>query len=251
MSRRSIIIATTTLTLGAPVFSQTAPQAQSEPQEHQRSMQSVMQANGGSLLQASPSASAPAGSNSPTNKTPYSLFAVGEPEPKVLRKHDLVNIVVQEVSEYTATGTSDLKRDSNLDAKVDQFVKFNPSSFSLHGTGQATNPVEIKMEGERDFKGDASVDRSDTVTLRLEAEVIDVKPNGTLVLQSKKHIKTDDEDQTIILSGVCRVTDIDATNSVLSTDLQDLDLQKITTGAIHDTTKRGILHRILDFLNPF
>jgi flagellar L-ring protein FlgH len=248
MSRRSIIIATTTLTLTGPVLSQTAPQP--EP-EHQRSMQSVMQANGGSLLQASPSASTPAGSTASVNKTPYSLFAVGEPEPKVLRKHDLVNIVVQETSQYTATGDSNQVRDSNIDAKVDQFVKFSPSSFSLHGTGQATNPVEIKMEGERDFKGTAAIDRNDTVTLRLEAEVVDVKPNGTLVLQSKKHIKNDDEDQTIILSGVCRVTDIDASNSVLSTDLQDLDLQKITIGAIHDTTKRGFLHRILDFLNPF
>jgi flagellar L-ring protein precursor FlgH len=248
MSRRSIIIATTTIGLGGPVLAQSAP-----PQEHQRSVQAVMQGSGGSLLQASPPAAAPSGASAgPNTKTPpYSLYAVGEPEPKVLRKHDLVNIVVQETSNFTATGDSNQVRDSNLDAKVDQFVSFNPSSFSLHGTGQATNPVEVKLEGERDFKGTAAVDRSDTVTLRLEAEVIDVKPNGTLVLQSKKHIKTDEEEETIILSGVCRVTDIDATNSVLSTDLQDLDLQKITVGAIHDTTKRGYLHRLLDFINPF
>ena len=244
MSRRRIIIATTSFTVGASALAQSAP-----PQDHQRSMQSVMQGSGGSLLQASPSAATPAGANS---KTPsYSLYAVGDPEPKVLRKHDLVNIVVQEVSTYTATGDSNQVRDSNFDAKVDQFVRFSPSSMSLHGTGQATNPVEVKLEGERDFKGTAAVDRSDAVTLRVEAEVIDVKPNGTLVLQSKKHIKTDEEEQTIILSGVCRVTDIDATNSVLSTDLQDLDLQKITTGQIHDTTKRGYLHKLLDFLNPF
>jgi flagellar L-ring protein precursor FlgH len=243
MSKRSIIIAATTLGVGGPIL------AQSAPPEQQRTMQSVMQSNGGSLLQASPAATVPVGSSL---KTPaYSLYAVPEQEPKVLRKHDLVNIVVQETSNFTATGDSNQVRDSNIDAKVDQFVSFNPSSFSLHGTGQATNPVEIKMEGERDFKGTAAVDRSDTVTLRLEAEVIDVKPNGTLVLQSKKHIKTDEEEETIILSGVCRVTDIDATNSVLSTDLQDLDLQKITKGAIHDTTKRGLIHRLLDWINPF
>ena len=120
------------------------------------------------------------------------------PQPKVLKKHDLVNIVVQEVSQYASTGTTDLKRNSDLDAKVDQFVSLNLKSLSLHGTGTPTNPVEVKMEGARDFKGDASVDRSDTFTLRLEAEVIDVKPNGTMVLQAKKHIKTDDEEQTFI-----------------------------------------------------
>ena len=41
------------------------------------------------------------------------------------------------------------------------------------------------------------------------------------------------------------------TNSVLSTDLHDLDLQKVTKGAVRDTTKRGILPRLLDFINPF
>src|SRR5271170_4557417 len=111
MSRRSrsIIIATTTLCVGGPVLAQSSPQ----PQEHQRSMQSVMQGSGGSLLQASPAAAAPAGANAKT--PPYSLYAVGEPEPKVLRKHDLVNIIVQETSNFTATGDSNQVRDSNLD----------------------------------------------------------------------------------------------------------------------------------------
>jgi flagellar L-ring protein FlgH len=247
MSKRRIIIATTTLGIGSTVLAQSAP-----PQEHQKTMQAVMQGNGGSLLQASPAAAIAPGTNGASAKTAgYSMYAVAEQEPKVLKKHDLINIVVQEVNNFQATGTTDLQRASDLDAKVDQFVYFNPKSMSLHGTGQATNPVEIKMEGSRDFKGDAAIDSSNTITLRLEAEVIDVKPNGTLVVQSKKHIKTDEEEETIILTGVCRVQDVDATNSVLSTDLQDLDLQKVTKGAIRDTNKRGLLHRLLDFINPF
>lgn len=208
------------------------------------STQAQMQNSGGSLMQASVSDTA-------TGASAYSLYAVPEPQPKVLKKHDLINIVVQEVSTYVSTGTTDLKKKADLDARVDQFVKLNLATFSLHGTAQATNPVEAKIAGARDFKGDASVDRSDTVTLRLEAEVIDVKPNGTLVVQARKHIKTDDEEQTVILTGTCRVQDVDTANSVLSSDLHDLDLQKKTKGAVRDNTKRGIIPRIFDFVNPF
>ena len=208
-----------------------------------RTTQAVMQSNGGSLMQAS--------DDSASVASAYTLYGVPEPQAKVLKKHDLVNIVVQEVSQYASTGTADLQRAADFDAKVDQFIALNLKSLSLHGTGQATNPVEAKFEASRDFKGTGNVDRSDTFTIRLEAEVIDVKPNGTMVIQARKHIKTDEEDTNVILTGTCRVQDVDTTNSVLSTDLHDLDLVKQTKGAVRDATKRGLIHRLLDFVNPF
>jgi flagellar L-ring protein FlgH len=245
MSRRNVIFATATLSLGGGVFAQTATSSPSGTRAPDTQL--LMQASGGSLMQASMTES-----SDPNVKTPsYNMLAVSEPEPKVLRKHDLVSIVVQEISSYQSTGDTNEQKNADFDAKVDQWIKLNLGQFSVHGTGQANNPVEMKLEGERDFKGTAAMDRSDTETLRVEAEVIDVKPNGTLVLQARKHIKNDEEDQTIILTGTCRVQDIDASNSVLSTDLHDLDLQKVTKGMVRDGNKRGWLPRILDWLNPW
>ena len=51
-----------------------------------------------------------------------------------------------------------------------------------------------------------------------------MKPNGTLVLQARKRIKTDDEDQTCTGSGICRVEAITAENALLSTPLVDVAL---------------------------
>jgi flagellar L-ring protein precursor FlgH len=209
--------------------------------------QTLMQGSGGSLLQASvPQQLEPVNSKTPS----YSLYAVAEPEPKVLKKHDLINVIVREESQSESKGVTDLKKNTDIDAKVDSFIKLDPANFAIQG-GVLKNPPEIKMSGTRNYKGDATATRSDTVVVRLEGEVLDVKPNGTLVVQARKHIKTEDEEQTFVLTGVCRVQDVDASNSVLSTDLHDLDLQKITTGAVRDTTRRGLLPRLLDFLNPF
>ena len=159
--------------------------------------------------------------------------------------------MVQETSSYTASGDASYSKQADFDAKVDQWIKLNLATFSLHGTAQANNPVETKLEGTRDWKTSGAFDRADSETLRLEAEILDVKPNGTLVVQARKHIKNDEEEQTIILTGTCRVQDVDSSNSVLSTDLHDLDLKKVTTGVIRDNTKRGLLPRLLDFVNPF
>lgn len=233
-----------TMGLASRAAAQNAPRtvAQSSP-----NTQAMMQNSSGSLLLAT----LPQQSGANEKTASYSMIAVSEPQPKILKKHDLITIIVQEVSSYESKGTTDLQKAADFDAKVDQWISLRLGALSVHGTGQATNPVETKLEATRDFNGQADVDRSDTFTLRLEAEVIDVKPNGTLVVQAKKHIKTDEEDQQIILTGTCRVQDVDASNSVLSTALHDLDLQKVSKGAVRDTTKRGLIPRLLDFINPF
>ena len=220
--------------------------------EAQPDTRTLMAADGGSLLQATqpPPDTGPSTDAAGTTKGPsYSLYAVPDSDPHVLKKHDLVNIVVREESKSATTGLSDQQRAVDFDAKVDAFVRFKAAAFSLYPTG-GTNP-EVKLEGKRDFQGTGEYDRTDTMTTRLEAEVIDVKPNGTLVIQARRHMKIDDEDISVTLTGVCRVQDVDATNAVLSTDMHDLNLQKTTTGQVHDTTKRGLLHQLLDLVNPF
>jgi len=110
---------------------------------------------------------------------------------------------------------------------------------------------ELKTSGQRDFKGTAQLERDDSYTGRITAEVLDVKPNGTLILQASEDIKTDDEDQKVTLLGTCRVEDIAADNTVLSNQLFNLSLNKQHKGAVKDTTKRGWFERFFDWANPF
>jgi flagellar L-ring protein precursor FlgH len=214
--------------------------------------QALMAEEGGSLLQATtPPPEDKAGGTPGSGRTPsYNLYAVPDAEPHVLKKHDLVNIVVREQSTSATGGQSNQQRAVDFDAKVDSFIKFKLAAASIYGLA-GNNLPEVKLEGKRDFQGTGEYDRTDSMTTRLEAEVIDVKPNGTLVIQARRHMQVDEETIHVTLTGVCRVQDVDATNSVLSTDMHDLDLRKTTTGQVRDTTKRGLLHQLLDILNPF
>lgn len=180
-----------------------------------------------------------------------SLYAVPDPEPRIIRKHDLVTIIVREVSEFSSEGTTDLKKQADINARVTDFVKLYLDSWQIKG-GNISNPVPaIAGRSDRNFKGEATVDRSDSFVARLTAQVVDVKPNGTLVLAARKRIKTDEEVQEMLLSGVCRSEDVTADNTVLSTQLTDVNLEKRHSGAVRDTTKRGLVARLLDFVNPF
>jgi flagellar L-ring protein precursor FlgH len=181
-----------------------------------------------------------------------SFYNVPEPKPKLLKKHDLVTIIIRENSQFTTNGTTDLKHGNDLDAIIDSYVMLgwqgNGPSINEHAP---VTPIELKTSGQRDFKGTATLERDDTFTGRITAEVVDVKPNGTLILQATETIKTDEEEQRVTLIGTCRVEDITADNGVLSNQLFNLQLSKQHKGAVKDTQTRGIFTRLLDWINPF
>lgn len=180
-----------------------------------------------------------------------SFYAIPEPEPRTIRKHDLVTIIIREESAFSTKGVTDAKRESTLDASLDEFIKLRIKNWEVEGGGIGPTPPAIRANANRDFKGEGTANRSDSLTARITGEVVDVKPNGTLVVQARKTIKTDDEEQQFILTGTCRVEDIIADNSVLSTQMFDLRVEKNTKGAVRSATKRSWLAEILDAISPF
>lgn len=207
----------------------------------------LMRHNGGSLLRASlATQEAP-----PPGKGPQiSFLDVPAPEPRTLKKHDLVTIIVREESNFSSDGTSDVKRESSIDAKLEQFIKLSLSNWELQNSIGDVTPA-IKGSTNREMKNEATVDRSDRFITRITAEVVDVKPNGNLMLQARSRMKQDDEEHLLVLSGTCRAEDVTGDNTVLSTQLYDKDLSKTSKGIVRDGTKRGWVVRLLDALNPF
>lgn len=228
-----------------PNFSHQPPagagKAESEPMER-----------GGSLMRAGMAASTAPRDGARTSLSKVSVFSVPPPEPKLIKKYDLVTIIVREESEVSSQGTSDLKRQSTVDASINQFVKLNFANMALAPAIGANGVApSVNLTGNRNFKGEATVDRTDSVIMRVTARVVDVKPNGTLVLEARKKIKNDEEEQTLLCSGTCRVEDLTPDNTVLSTQLYDLDFTKINKGQVQTTTRTGLVHKLLDFINPF
>ena len=223
-----------------------APQA-AIPAGPPPSIGELMRANGGSLRRAAIQMADDPRSVQPKD---VSYFAVPEPKPKTLLKHDLVTIIVSEQSEFSSDGTTDTKKDVGFDAKLEQFPSINFANFALENAIGNITP-QLKASASRDYKGNGTVDRKDTFITRIQAEVVDVKPNGTLVLQARSRIVTDEEEQLLVLTGICRVQDITPDNTVLSSQLYDKDVRKKHSGAVRDATKRGWVPRLLDWANPF
>jgi flagellar L-ring protein FlgH len=224
-----------------------SPQGNQAPPEPPPNVAELMRQSNGSLYRATFNLPE---DNRIVKATEVSVFSIPDPKPKTMNKHDLVTIVVLEDSASSSTGTTDLKKDASIDGKINQFPAFSFANLALKAGIGSTTP-ELNLTGSRNLKGQGTVDRQDTFTTRIQAEVVDVKPNGTLLLQARKRITIDEEQQVCVLTGTCRVQDITPDNTVLSTQIYDSNIEKKTTGALRDTTKRGWMPRILDWINPF
>jgi len=207
-----------------------------------------MRRTGSSLLKATMHARSDPGQ---ARLADVSFAAVPQPIPRTLRKHDQVTIIVREESEFRSKGSSELKKEAEFEARLEEWIKLSIHNFEIQGGAQGPTPPGVRYTGKRDFKGEGTVDRSDRFTTRVQAEVLDVKPNGTLVLQARSRIKTDDEERYFILTGTCRVDDVSADNTILSSQLFDKNLEQRNKGNVRNATRKGWLENLLDVISPF
>jgi flagellar L-ring protein precursor FlgH len=90
-----------------------------------------------------------------------------------------------------------------------------------------------------------------TVSNRTAVTVVDVLPNGNLVVEGSKIIRTGVEDQYAYLRGVVRPVDIEADNTISSTKIADAQVEFIPAGELTEAQKKGWLLRAWDKVKPF
>ena len=89
------------------------------------------------------------------------------------------------------------------------------------------------------------------MSFNIAARVVDVRPNGELVLEARKTILYNENVWETTLSGICRAEDVSADNTVLSRDMVDLQISSRERGRMRDGYKRGWFARFIDRIAPF
>ena len=179
-----------------------------------------------------------------------SPFSVSRPNPEKIKVNDLVTIIVRESKTATSNSKLESKKDWKLDGGLTKWINFNSDQGVVPEQFPDGTPG-VALTWNNDYKGDGTYDRKDELTTRVTARVIDVKPNGNLVLEAKDEIRIDDEGYTITLVGECRSQDVTPQNTVLSTQISDRTIDVQHAGAVRDATRRGWLQRTLDLLRTF
>jgi flagellar L-ring protein precursor FlgH len=180
-----------------------------------------------------------------------STFAVPPPRPREFKTHDLVTIVVDESSRQQADQS--LKADKKMKNNFTLGSVLDPWELleTRLRVGASENLKLLDISGNNKFDSNGEYERTDKLQMKIQAEVIDVKPNGVLVLEARKFINKNGETQETVLSGSCRREDVTQNNSVLSSQIANMSLATKSTGAVDDTARKGIITKVLEGLFAF
>ena len=181
-----------------------------------------------------------------------SLTAVEPPPPRAFEANDFITIIISERAQVTRTQELETAKEYELSGAIKKFIDLTKLlEFRLDDGRMTGNNVELDLEYESEFGGDGEYTRDDRVTARITARVLEVKPNGTLLIAARSTVTTDKEEQIITLAGYCRSDDITDANTVQSNQLFDLRLDIQNSGDIKNAAKKGLVPRALETLFNF
>ncbi|MCA9292864.1 MAG: flagellar basal body L-ring protein FlgH [Phycisphaerales bacterium] len=179
-----------------------------------------------------------------------SLIRVEPPEPRTFQANDLITIIVSERSKAQRKQSIDTTKDSKFGGSVNAIPDLL-KLLELRYQNYENLPIDYDLSGKNEFKGDGEYKRDDTLTTRVTGRVLEVKPNGTLLIESRTSIRTDKEEQLIVISGICRPEDVTVTNTVQSNQMFDLMVDIQNTGEIDKSSQKGLITKVFDTLFNF
>ena len=166
--------------------------------------------------------------------------------------HDIVHVVVIVSAESATDEQVDLEKKTDAKMSLDQYIKLQENGLLLpYLKGHTPENLKFDATSSKKFEGDGTTEREDTMRTRLAAEIIEIKPNGNLVIEAKSRVTKSREKTIITLTGVVRPQDVGADNSVYSYDVADVDINYETSGPVSDANRRGWFTRFLDAVWPF
>jgi flagellar L-ring protein precursor FlgH len=167
------------------------------------------------------------------------------------RVGDLVTVLVVEASEASREASTGVSRDASVDANVGAFLG-SPLDFGLpHLYGSTGFQPTVKAETSNSFKGQGTTKRKDVLRTRVAARVVNILEDGNLVIEGRRQVRVNEENQYLFVHGIARPIDISPTNTIASTDLAEAQVLYGGTGLLAAQQKPGWLYRVMDAVWPF
>lgn len=149
----------------------------------------------------------------------------------------LITVLVDENIQAQQSANTTTSKDSHLTTTWD-FGSLFPNMTAS----------KMDLEGKDQFTGDGTTTRGGSITMSVACQVQDILPDGSLRIKGTKELLVNEEQSTVVLSGIVRPYDINALNQVTSDKIADLKLDYQGSGPNSAKSTPGLLSRLLNWL---
>lgn len=135
---------------------------------------------------------------------------------------------------------ADLSAFLGLESKLDKVLPnaVNPTALTNFGSGSS-------------HAGNGEVDRSEDIRVTVAAIVVDVLPNGNLVIQGRQEVRVNFEVRELLVAGIVRPEDISSGNRINHTQIAEARISYGGRGQLTDVQQPRYGQQIYDIFFPF
>ena len=163
---------------------------------------------------------------------------------------DILTVKVRVNDKATFDNETSSQRKSGRSAGISNIGGFETSLAKvMPGAFDASKLVGIDSSTDRN--GSGSVNRSETLETRVAATVVQVLPNGHLVIEGRQEVRVNYERRDLIVAGIVRPEDVEADNTIDSTKIAEARISYGGTGELTSVVRPRIGDRVLDAIVPF
>jgi len=155
---------------------------------------------------------------------------------------DIVTIVVNDTASALANGATNTSRKSSVNAGI----------TSIAGISDPRLAGLLTTANNQQLQGQGATSRNMTITTTISARVIQVTPNGSLLVEGMKDVGVNSEKQSIVVKGLIRPSDLTTANTIASNQVANLSIQVNGKGVVGDAIRRPhFMYRLIMGLLPF
>jgi flagellar L-ring protein precursor FlgH len=172
-----------------------------------------------------------------------------EAEQRELQINDIVTVLVDYRSSMLSESDAKSKSNDFYNMVVSDWLKFDGKNLSP----APLNNGDLRIRGQLDsqYKTEADLTARDALTFRIAANVVDIRPNGNLVLEARNEVQHDDEVWEQSITGVVRRQSIGPDRTVRSDQIAESRIRIRKKGFVKDGTNRGWFTKWYDCWKPF
>jgi flagellar L-ring protein precursor FlgH len=146
-------------------------------------------------------------------------------------------------------GNGQARKTQNIQAILQEWVRLDNGDLkpALMNDGEPG----IAAQNNSQNRSQSDLELRDTMSFRIAAEIVDIQPNGNLVIEAHQTLRNNEERWRISLTGIVRRESIQPDRTVSSDAIYDLNIDKEEIGQVRDGYARGWLLKWYDKYKPF
>jgi flagellar L-ring protein precursor FlgH len=164
-------------------------------------------------------------------------------DPRAMRVGDLLTVTISMSDKATLDNKTDRSRDSQTKFSFDYLAEFLPWSKK----GQA----DANVNSQSSTKGAGKIDRTEDVKFSVAAVVVDVLPNGNLLISGSQEIRVNYEMRVMNVGGIVRPLDITRNNTIAYEKVAEARISYGGRGRLMEVQQPAWGHQVYDRVVPF